>query len=306
MASEVLSPENGFRQSLTMAVAAICLECGFESTENIVLETLTEMLQSYLTEVGNGTRAYYEHSGRTIPTDKDVIYALSEMGFRNKSLLQYSRRGKRINIGQIVKTVDTSNPPVLQVGKSKGFPTYVPENHKYPHFPDPHSYIRTTTGQKPETDYVILREQASAQKRDVERALTRFVARTGRSHPLLPDDKNAFPLIEAQPHLIPYLNALLPSEHETLKLFEATNDQNNEQKEPEKDPETPSKSKNRKLKKKRPSNETTPNIDAPAQPETNTETPVVKESQPTPPVPSVIHNPYLRPVKKPKLKKKAR
>ena len=49
------------------------------------------------------------------------------------------------------------------------------------------------TGQTPENDYVILRERTSSQKRDVERALTRFVAKTGMSLPLLPDDKNAFP-----------------------------------------------------------------------------------------------------------------
>jgi len=54
-------------------------------------------------------------------------------------------------------------------------------------------YNTFKTGQKPETDYIILRSRLSAQKRDVERALTRFVAKTGKSHPLLPDDKNAFP-----------------------------------------------------------------------------------------------------------------
>lgn len=49
------------------------------------------------------------------------------------------------------------------------------------------------TGQKVPSDYVMLRERLSEQRRDVERALTRFVAKTGKSHPLLPHDKNAFP-----------------------------------------------------------------------------------------------------------------
>ena len=55
------------------------------------------------------------------------------------------------------------------------------------------SFVFLQTGETPEDDYVILRERISTQRRDVERALTRFVARTGESHPLLPDDKNAFP-----------------------------------------------------------------------------------------------------------------
>ena len=49
------------------------------------------------------------------------------------------------------------------------------------------------TGQKSASDYVVLRERLSEQRRDVERALTRFVAKTGKSLSLLPQDKNAFP-----------------------------------------------------------------------------------------------------------------
>ena len=45
---------------------------------------------------------------------------------------------------------------------------------------DSHTYVRTPTHKQPVTDYVGVREKASSQKRDVERALTRFIAKTGK------------------------------------------------------------------------------------------------------------------------------
>lgn len=76
--------------------------------------------------------------------------------------------------------------------------------------------MRTPTHKQPVTDYVGVREKASSQKRDVERALTRFIAKTGKTHSLFnTDDTNLFPLISCdrlmpdQPALPAYLNALL-------------------------------------------------------------------------------------------------
>lgn len=63
--------------------------------------------------------------------------------------------------------------------------------------PDSHAYVRTPTHKQPVTDYEGVREKAAGQKRDVERALTRFVAKTGRTHSLFAGGAtaNAFPLI---------------------------------------------------------------------------------------------------------------
>jgi len=39
----------------------------------------------------------------------------------------------------------------------------------------------------------VVREKASAEHRDIERALTRFIAKTGDTENLFPDDPYAFP-----------------------------------------------------------------------------------------------------------------
>lgn len=49
------------------------------------------------------------------------------------------------------------------------------------------------TFREPVSDYQVLREKAASQRRDVERALTRFMAKTGETHSLFKDDTTTFP-----------------------------------------------------------------------------------------------------------------
>lgn len=50
------------------------------------------------------------------------------------------------------------------------------------------------THKQPVTEYEAIREKAANQKRDVERALTRFLAKTGDTHSLFnTDDNQMFP-----------------------------------------------------------------------------------------------------------------
>lgn len=68
------------------------------------------------------------------------------------------------------------------------FAGHVPEHHD-------NLYISLEqTCKQPATDYETIREKASCQKRDVERALTRFVARTGETQSFfLTEDLTYFP-----------------------------------------------------------------------------------------------------------------
>lgn len=49
------------------------------------------------------------------------------------------------------------------------------------------------TFREPVSDYQVVREKAASQRRDVERALTRFMAKTGETQSLFKDDITAFP-----------------------------------------------------------------------------------------------------------------
>ncbi|XP_071796161.1 transcription initiation factor TFIID subunit 8-like [Asterias amurensis] len=200
------------RKALLVSVGVVCMETGFDSAKESCLETLTEMLQSYISEIGRSARTYCELAGRTLPMVADVGIALSGMGSNVKGLNPYVRRRRRLPTLHQDRCKQSVQCKALQAGEKKSHPSYIPDH--LPEFPDPHSYIRTSTVRQQENDYKIIREKAASQKRDVERALTRFIAKTGDTQTLFPGDSNVFPLIACTPSPLPYVDALMPPEHE--------------------------------------------------------------------------------------------
>lgn len=120
------------------------------------------------------------------------------------------------------------------------------------------SDVFSQTFREPVSDYQVLREKAASQRRDVERALTRFMAKTGETQSLFKDDVTTFPrestfmwkiclnvytqylsawlvldlfvpVIAARPSSIPYLSALLPSELELQSLEETDSSEQDDQ-----------------------------------------------------------------------------
>ncbi|XP_075954515.1 transcription initiation factor TFIID subunit 8 isoform X2 [Anarhichas minor] len=179
------------RRTLQVVVSALLTECGFESAEKAAVETLTEMMQSYISEIGRCAKAYCEHTARSIPTLSDTVVTLIEMGFKADTLPVYAKRSQRM----VITAPPVTNPPVtpkaLSAGQKRTHPAHIPSH--FPEFPDPHTYIKTPTFREPVSDYQVVREKAASQRRDVERALTRFMAKTGETQSLFKDDITAFP-----------------------------------------------------------------------------------------------------------------
>merc|ERR1712013_99246 len=100
------------------------------------------------------------------------------------------------------QTVSSKQTAILHTGNKARHGGHIPDH--LPEMPDSHSYIRTPTHRQPVTDYESVREKAASQKRDVERALTRFIAKTGKIHNLFKtDDSNLFPLISCDREYLP-------------------------------------------------------------------------------------------------------
>ena len=199
------------RRVLYSVVCATCHESGFASADKPSLDTLLQMLQSLIFEIGRSSRAFAELSGRTEPLVGDIVVALIEMGLNCDSIASYALRPNRVIIPSPQVMAKQSTPRILQAGDKKSLSTYIPDY--LPPYPDPHSYIRTPTYKQPVTEYEAIREKSATQKRDVEKALTRFMAKTceqSLTHTLLPD--TLFPLIALKIEANPYLNALLPKD----------------------------------------------------------------------------------------------
>jgi transcription initiation factor TFIID subunit 8 len=178
-------------------------------------------------ELGRSSRAFTEVACRSEPLPADILLALTEMGQTTVGIKEYAfRTGRRClsNPGLAQPAKPTS---ILHTGDRKPRSKLLAE--MCPEFPDSHSYLRTPTHKQPVTDYESVREKAASQKRDVERALTRFIAKTGKTHSLFnTDDTNMFPLISCdrimpdQPVLPPYLNALLFKDQVGMKAIKKT------------------------------------------------------------------------------------
>ncbi|XP_063696387.1 transcription initiation factor TFIID subunit 8 [Culicoides brevitarsis] len=210
---EVTPPVTGGnprRKILQMAVSTILLESGFDAVDRDALETLTEMLQSLLVEIGHSARCFYELSGRIEPVIGDIVVSLVNMGIKLDGIESYGKREKRHMIPTPQQATQTKPLSILQAGQKQPHPSHIP-NH-LPELPDPHAYIRTPTYKQPITEYEAIREKAANQKRDIEKALTKFLAKTGDTHSLFETEDNLFPLIAPKPAFPTYMAALNPTD----------------------------------------------------------------------------------------------
>lgn len=205
---------HSYRLCLERAVAAILVESGFDTATSTAVQTLSELLQSFMYELGRSSRAFSDVACRSEPLHADVLLALVEMGQTTAGLREYAFRFGRRSLNNPGVAQPPKATQILHTGDRKPRSKLIAE--MCPEYPDSHTYVRTPTHKQPVTDYVGVREKASSQKRDVERALTRFIAKTGKTHSLFnTDDTNLFPLISCdrlmpdQPALPAYLNALL-------------------------------------------------------------------------------------------------
>lgn len=206
--------QNARKRVLYSVICATCHECGFGTADKLVLDTLLQMIVSLICELGRSSRAYCELTGRTEPLVGDVVMAMVEMGLSIDSISSYGLRGSRVIIPTPAQMPKQSLPKILQAGEKKSLFHYIPDY--FPPFPDPHAYIRTPTHKQPVTEYEAIREKSASQKRDVERALTRFMAKTcepSLSHSLFGEEQmSLFPLIALKVSPNAYLQALLPKD----------------------------------------------------------------------------------------------
>ncbi|XP_022662285.1 transcription initiation factor TFIID subunit 8-like [Varroa jacobsoni] len=221
------TPYPVYRRVLQSAVSAICLEQGFGFCDATAMETLTEMLQATLIEVCHSAKSFAELGGRTEASAPDVCLAIADIGIRFEGMRDYMRRPGKIQIASPGIQACVTTPLTLRAGERKPLPSHIPDH--FPPFPDSHAYIRTLTHRQPVTEYVAIREKVASQKRDIERALTRFVAKTSGTQTLFPDNPTLYPLIACKPSPQPWLVALEPKD----QVFEDEEDDEKEELVPE-------------------------------------------------------------------------
>lgn len=202
------------KKIIKAVVGAICHEVGFSLIKEDVLEVLVSMYIAYLSELSQSTKQNCEHSGRTSAIPSDAMLAMLDLGQDITKLPAFAFRASKTPIPPPMYQQKQNPPKILQTGSKKQLLPYIPDH--FPSFPDSHSYISTPTVKQPITDYQTLREKSATQKRNVERGLTNFMARTDQSkltYSLFPNDR-IFPLVGIKTDNVPCLSALVPREGE--------------------------------------------------------------------------------------------
>lgn len=168
-----------------------------------------------LFEIGESSRSYCELACRTTPVLGDVVLALINMGLSLKGLEAFAKKINNLTPLPTPQTMAAQKQnALLATGKKVKHPSHIPGY--FPPLPYPHAYVRTPTHKQPVTEYEAIRERAATQKRDVEKALTKFLAKTSETHSLFPeggDVNQMFPLIApTKPSYPAYLAALNPTD----------------------------------------------------------------------------------------------
>lgn len=140
----------------------------------------------------------------------DVVVALINMGIPIDGIDQYGKRETRHVIPTPQQVQAQKQLSILSAGTKHAHPSHIP-NH-LPDLPDPHAYIRTPTYKQPVTEYEAIREKAALQKRDIEKALTKFLAKTSETHSLFETEDNLFPMIAPKPIHPAYMASLNPTD----------------------------------------------------------------------------------------------
>lgn len=144
------------RKILFSSICAICHENGFAYAERPAVETLLEMLQSLICEIGRTSRQYCEHGGRTEPNVADIDIALVCLGIRSDGIPDYAKRSERIVLPPPGKAPSQPMPKILQAGDKKPLPPYIPDY--FPSFPGNHRFFESCCEKIPIVLIIFTRE----------------------------------------------------------------------------------------------------------------------------------------------------
>jgi transcription initiation factor TFIID subunit 8 len=163
---------NGYaRELLKIVIAQICQSMDCEGIEQSACETMVDILQHYIEELGYLSHMYAEHAGRIECNFNDSQLALKD--------LQVSMRELMLFHSQVEETPFARAIPRFPMGPSQkrrkvltsadALPNHIPLY--FPPFPDKHSFVHTALFVEREKDRKKLRARKKQRKNSIRRQL---------------------------------------------------------------------------------------------------------------------------------------
>ncbi|BFU19551.1 bromodomain associated, putative [Entamoeba histolytica HM-1:IMSS-B] len=146
------------RKILKIAAAQIAMSAGYTDAKESALETIADVMEMYIQEIGKKTHQISEHNGRTESSFIDLLFAMEQLGIDIFSFGDYVTKEDKLFIDGIpefpvIKATDEI-PIEKQHNEEKPYiPGFLPP------LPDARTYKNTPIYQKRHTDGISLRKE---------------------------------------------------------------------------------------------------------------------------------------------------
>lgn len=166
--------ENFSRELVKVVIAQITQALGFHGIQQSACETLADIMQLYIEELGYSSHLYAEHATRTESNFHDINGSFEDLGVSVTDLFTFITQFEEIPFAKAVPPFplpkkETPHPPDLAEKEELPHPDHIPSF--LPSFPPRHTYAHTPLYAERITDARTLRREKSKQKRHLERSL---------------------------------------------------------------------------------------------------------------------------------------
>eukprot|EP01119_Soliformovum_irregulare_P023754 TRINITY_DN8369_c0_g1_i1.p1 TRINITY_DN8369_c0_g1~~TRINITY_DN8369_c0_g1_i1.p1 ORF type:complete len:314 (-),score=79.54 TRINITY_DN8369_c0_g1_i1:19-960(-) len=174
------------RELTKVAVAQICKDLNFDSISQSSCDTLADLLQRFIEEIGFRSHTLSELAGRTQTNFHDVRSVMKEMGFSIDDLFTYASLAEELPFRKPVPAfplnksqteVDKDEKDEVEAAHKPQHPPHIPQY--LPAFPLAHTYVRSQVQEEKVGDAKAIRKSKNKEKRQMETTLARLTEKLG-------------------------------------------------------------------------------------------------------------------------------
>jgi len=204
------------KAAMKVVTAQVCQELGFNAISSNAVESLAEITQKYIEELGHASHHYAELAGRTECNFNDVRQSFNDLYIKIDDLRAFARFADNMPFAKAIPEFPLKKSSLPnQSNKGTRIPNilakeeikqpllpHIPEC--LPPFPPPHTYVHSTISPPQITDQEEIRKKKNKEKKQIEESLSKLNSKTG-SHPTANYDSARKPQFTSgtNPYLIP-------------------------------------------------------------------------------------------------------
>eukprot|EP00128_Syssomonas_multiformis_P003259 Colp12_sorted_trinity150504_noHs@2407 len=181
-----IPPPAEFTRGVTKRfVTKLCQRANFEGANNASLDTLSDVFERFISEIGKSAHGYAELASRTECNLYDIRGAFEDVYMDAGELLAYFSEIKDdTDNSKSYEDMNSVYEPALDLTPLLGelrrdFPPHIPKH--CPPLPYEHTYQNTAVFQKREKDPCVLHQKKVRQRRQIEHSLSKLLTQTAAS-----------------------------------------------------------------------------------------------------------------------------